>query len=102
MESKLMSRVFGIGIICGVGFGFAGCTTTGALPAAEHGEVVALVNQLFEAMRMKDEAALRGAFTEQVAMTSIDPQRGVRTTVGPPDAFINGILSAQGELIERM
>lgn len=102
MSNPVIRRVLAISTICTVGLPLSGCATTQRSSVSARSEIIAVVNGLFDAMHARDEAAMLGAFTEQVAMTSIDPERGVRTTVGAPDAFINSIIEAQGELIERM
>jgi hypothetical protein len=79
-----------------------GCAATGEPSRSQHDEIVAVVNGLFEAMRTKDEAGIRGTYAEEIAFTAIDPERGVRTILGPPDRVVDSIVNSDAELIERM
>lgn len=102
MRTRIRHCVLVIGSIGALGLVLGGCATTGAPTAGERDEVVMVVNQLFEAMRTKDEASLRGVFAAEVAVTAISPTQGARTTMGAPDSFVNSIMGADSELIERM
>lgn len=89
----------------------AGLTLMGAsvapVGAQQHSEseqaVLAVVHQLFDGMRTKDEALLRGALTAEFGLVTTGTRDGQPvTSVTPGDQFIRSVLEAEAELDEQI
>lgn len=89
--------------------GGAACATTpkpsaDAVSGADRAAVIAAVQSLFDAMRTRDTAAIRGLFAPNTNLVSFrtTPGEAPRIQVQPVSAFITSIGSATQELVERM
>ena len=85
-----------------------GCATTPApsgayhAPADVHNAVVAVAEDLFEAMRTKDADAMRQLFMPEIAMIVASNAAPVSVYTGPPAPFIDRVVGSPGELQEVM
>lgn len=70
---------------------------------AEEEAALAVVHQLFDGMRTKDEALLRGAFDVEFTLVTTGSRDGepVRSMT-PGDRFISSVLAAEAELDEQI
>lgn len=64
------------------------------------GEVLAVVEGLFEAMRAADSAAVRGAFHPETHLVSVAPNGSIGYT--PVEAFVQAVGRAEREWDERI
>jgi len=80
----------------------AGGASAGRAEDRERRAVIEAVDGLFDAMRAKDEAALRAALAPEVSMAAVGLDGGVRIDTGTPDAFVERIVGSEAFLDEAM
>lgn len=96
----MMRRVLGAAIAALLLPGVAAAQTGGT--AADEAAVLAVVTQLFDGMRDKNEASLRGVFHDEARLhtAGADGEGRPRVTSGEIESFIAGVLGAAVHLDE--
>jgi hypothetical protein len=72
----------------------------GPAPAGDREAVLEVVLQLFEGMRTRDEALLRGVWHREARLLTAPSQPGQELRMTPIDAFVTGVLSGSAHLDE--
>lgn len=80
----------------------AACATPGRATFAQRAQITRTVNQLFDAMRERDEAAILELFTEQFTLVTVDARTGARVGISSPRAFADLVMGSGQALDERM